>query len=59
MDGIFACLNSTALEPAGVNVSRVFLVLVAAYVILSGYTLYLVLLHEERREETLITGDKS
>ena len=33
--------------------------LVAAYVILSGYTLYLVLLHEERRGETLITGDKS
>ena len=61
-DGWHFCmseLNSQSLEQAGVNVSRVFLVLLAAYVISSGYTLYLVLLHEERREETLITGDKS
>ena len=61
-DGWHFCmskLNSQSLEQAGVNVVRVFLVLVAAYVISSGYTLYLGLLHEKRREETLITGDKS
>lgn len=61
-DGWHFCmpeLNSQSLEQAGVNVVRVFLVLVAAYVISSSYTLYLVLLHEERTEETLITGDKS
>ncbi|XP_068724526.1 uncharacterized protein [Montipora capricornis] len=61
-DGWYFCasdLSSQSFALTGVNVSRALAVLIIAYVISSGYTLYIVLGHEESAEEDFKTDGRT